>query len=195
MASVPCLSLHGSPSLARLPGNGDLAWSGTPRLSVWRRPQICWGPAGKSLLFQVSEASSSQPCPPGSSLGPWADGNQSTACTWSLAAAGPEVPSSSPSPLRPPPCSLERPKEPEAGMAGRGPLGEPRVPAQPLPALRLISQWLLSPDRGAGLPAALEVMSQAPGARSGRPETKERVAKAGRGKGAEPPPHDHPMSR
>lgn len=31
-----------------------------------------------------------------------------------------------------------------------GPLGEPRVPAQCLPALRLISQWLLSPGRGAG---------------------------------------------
>lgn len=195
MASVPCLSLQGSPSLAGLLGNRVLALSGSPRLSVWPRPQICWGPAGKALVFQGSEASSSQPCPPGSSLRPQADGNQDVAYTWSLAATGPEVPYSSPSTLQSPPCSLERPKRPETGMAGRGPLGEPRVPPQRLPALGLISQWLLSPERGAGLPVAREVMSQAPGAWSGRSEAKIGVAKTRRGKGAEPPPHDHLMSR
>lgn len=66
--------------------------------------------------------------------------------------------------------------------------------AQRLPALRLISQSLLSPERGAGLPVAWEVMSQAWGVWSGRSETKEGAAKAGRGGGVEPPPHDDLMS-
>lgn len=73
-------------------------------------------------------------------------------------------------------------------------MGEPRGPAQRLPALRLISQRLLSPERGAGLPVAWEVMSQAWGVWSRRSETKEGAAKAGRGRGAEPPPHDDLMS-
>ena len=53
------------------------------------------------------------------------------------------------------------------------------MPAQRLPAPRLVSQWLLSPEGGDGPSGARGVMSQAPGAWRRRSETQEGVAKAG----------------
>lgn len=209
------LSHRPPPNLTTFPGRPRCPAFPSTALQVWPG---CWGPGFWPGLahhgFQFGEGPrsaggqlASPACSkflkvPAASLPsrllPQTQGRWKPEClayTWGLAKAGPEAPCGSPSPLRPPPCSLERPKRSEQEWLHPGPLGEPREPAQSLPALRLISQWLLSPQRGAGLPIALEVVSQAPGAWSGRSETKEGVAKAGRSEGAESPPHGHLMSR
>lgn len=194
-ASLPCLSLHGSPSLAGLLGTGVLALSSTPQLSVWRRPQICWGPAGKAFLFQVPEGSSSQlslRAPPSDARQMETREERTLGVRLMQARKRPIV---AQAPLGLLLALRKGPSRQKQEWLGPGPLGEPRVPAQRLPAPGRTSQWLLSPERGAGLPVALEVLSQAPGAWSGRPETKQGVAKAGRREGAESPPHDHLMSR
>lgn len=82
-------------------------------------------------------------------------------------------------PLGPLPTLWKGPSSQKQEWLDPGPLGEPRVSAQRLPALRPISQWLLSPEREAGLPVAREVMSQAPGARSGKSETKDWLLRLG----------------
>lgn len=68
------------------------------------------------------------------------------------------------------------------------PLGEPRVPAQCLPALRLISQWLLSPGRGAGPSEAHRVMSQPQGHRVGGQKLKKGLLRLGEVKVLSNPP-------
>lgn len=162
MASVTCLSLQGSAGLAGPPGNRVLAGFRTPWLSVWRGPQICQGPAGKSFLLQGSEGPSGRPCPPVSSLGPEADGNQNAVDLQGPAAAGPEAPMIAQAPLTSPLLSGQVPAA-ETGIAGPRGLREPRVPAQRLPAPRLTSQWLLSPGEELARPGACGGMSQAPG--------------------------------
>lgn len=135
-------------------GNRVLALSSTPWFSVWRRPQICQGLAGLSFLLQVSEGSSVVPAlqPPPSAL------RQMEIRTQHI--LGAHIQQASSGPLPP---LWAGPSSQRQEWLHLGPLGKPHVPAQCLPAPRLISQWLLSPGRGAGLPGARGVMSQARG--------------------------------
>ena len=147
MASVPDLFLQGRAGLAGLLRTRVLALSGTPWLSVWQRLRIYQGSAVKSFLLQVSEGSSRVFYPP-ASFSPQADRNQNAELLRdppTARSAAPIAAQASSHLLRPPlPAG---PSSQRQAWLDPGPLGEPRVPAQRLPARRLISQWPLSPGR------------------------------------------------
>lgn len=152
------------------------------------KAQLCQGPAGKTFLLHSSEESSGQPCPPASSLRPEADENQNAAYPRGPATTGPEPHIAAPAPQA---SSLLWAGPSSQRQGWLGPLshvGQPRACQ-----LGLVSQWLLSPGRGAGPSGARRVMSQAPGTRSGKLEAQEEVAKTGRVRSAQQPtaPHTH----
>lgn len=160
-----------------------------PTAVSWAKAQLCQGPAGKTFLPHSSKGSSGQPCSPASSLRPEADGNQNAAYPWGPATPHSELHIAAPAPQA---SSLLWAGPSSQRQEWLGPLGEPRGPAQSLPARAGLTMAPFTRERSWPI-WSLWSDVPGPGTKSGKSEAQEGVAKTGRVRDSQQStsPHTH----